>query len=41
MNDFLVVMACFGILVILGGIWATVLDILEDWKEDERRRRDE
>ena len=39
MSDFIIVMACFGILVIFGGIWATVLDILEDWKDDERRRR--
>lgn len=41
MSDFIIVMACFGILVIFGGIWATVLDILEDWKDDERRRGDE
>lgn len=38
MSDFIIVMACFGILVIFGGIWATVLDILDDWKDDERRR---
>ena len=38
MSDFIIVMACFGILVIFGGIWATILDILEDWKDDERRR---
>lgn len=38
MSDFIIVMASFGILVIFGGIWATVLDILEDWKDDERRR---
>lgn len=41
MSDFIIVMACFGILVIFGGIWATVLDILEDWREDERRREDD
>lgn len=41
MIDFIIVMACFGILVIFGGIWATVLDILEDWREDERRREDD
>lgn len=41
MSDFIIVMACFGILVIFGGIWATVLDILEDWIEDERRTGDD
>lgn len=38
MNDFIVVMACFGLLVIFGCIHATILDILEDWRDDERRR---
>ena len=39
MSDFIIVMACFGLLVIFGGIWATILDILEDWRDDERRRK--
>lgn len=41
MNDFIVVMACFGLLIIFGCVWATVLDILEDWREDERGRKDD
>ena len=39
MNDFIVVMACFGLLIIFGCIWAVCLEILEDWREDHDKKR--
>lgn len=39
MSDFIVVMACFGLLIIFGCIWAVCLEILEDWREDHDKKR--
>lgn len=39
MSDFIVVMACFGLLIIFGGIWAVCLEILEDWREENDKKR--
>lgn len=33
MSDFIVVMACFGLLIIFGCIWTVCLEILEDWRD--------
>lgn len=39
MSDFIVVMACFGMLIIFGCIWAVCLEILEDWRKDHDKKR--
>lgn len=39
MSDFIVVMACFGMLIIFGCIWAVCLEILEDWRTEQNDKK--